>query len=535
MKTKVKGIDISKWQGDIDFAKVQKDGIEFAILRSSFRHTTDSKFFDYVKGLNEVNIPIVGVYHFSYALSVAQATSEAKYCIEQVEAAGLDKSTIIFFDFEYDTVKKAKESGVVLKPSDCVAHAAAFCEYVEKQGYPAGIYLNLDYYKNWYTKDILKKYIIWLADYSGDPNYDCHVHQYTSSGKVDGITGNVDLDYLEVDLGTEDQNESNSDKPVRSRAEVVNKARSWLGKNEADGSFKEIIDIYNTYLPHPRGVKMNYTTAWCACFWSAVAVALDYTDIMPVEISCGELINLAKKMDIWQENDAYIPNPGDAILFDWNDSGNGDNNSWPDHIGIVEDVSEGYIRTIEGNYNNSVKRRSISLNGKYIRGFITPNYTDDTVPEKQPETGTKTVHELALEVILGDWGNGEERKARLTEAGYNYEEVQAEVNMILNGNVTLVDPDTNQNQPTKSKVTATCYATKFNKNLAGVYKTSANLYLRNDAGSNKKALVLIPKDTEVRCYGYYNSFNGTKWLYIQVVLNQVLYTGFSCSRYLKKK
>ena len=84
MKTKVKGIDISKWQGDIDFAKVRNDGIEFAILRSSFRHTTDSKFFDYVKGCNEVGIPVVGVYHFSYALSVAQATSEAKYCIEQI-------------------------------------------------------------------------------------------------------------------------------------------------------------------------------------------------------------------------------------------------------------------------------------------------------------------------------------------------------------------------------------------------------------------------------------------------------------------
>lgn len=535
MKTKVKGIDISKWQGDIDFAKVRNDRIEFAILRSSFRHTTDSKFFDYVKGCNEVGIPVVGVYHFSYALSVAQATSEAKYCIEQIEAAGLDKNTIIFFDFEYDTVKKAKESGVTLKPADCVAHAMAFCEYVEKQGYPAGIYLNLDYYKNWYTKDLLKKYIIWLADYSGDPDYNCHVHQYTSTGKVDGISGNVDLDYLEVEL-EEDQNGSDSDKPVYSRAAVVEKARSWLGKKESDGSFKEIIDTYNTYLPHPRGVKMNYTTAWCACFWSAVAIALGYTDIMPVEISCGQLITLAKKMGIWQEKDEYVPSPGDAILFDWDDSGKGDNTSWPDHIGIVESVSEGYIRTIEGNYNDSVKRRSISLNGRYIRGFITPKYTDNEAPEKEPETGTKTVHEVAMEVILGDWSNGEERKRRLTEAGYNYEEVQAEVNRILNeGAMVPNEPDVSQNQPTNQKVTATCEPKKFNKNLAGVYKTTANLYMRNDSGSNKKALLLIPKDTEVRCYGYYNTCNGTKWLYIQVAIDKVLYTGFSCSRYLKKK
>ncbi len=539
MVTKMKGIDISKWQGDIDFNKVKNDGVDFVIARSSFRHTTDSKFFDYMKGCKEVGLPVIGVYHFSYALSVAQATSEAKFCIEQVEAAGLSKEdTIIFYDFEYDTVKKAKESGVTLKPSDCVAHTAAFCEYVEKQGYKAGIYCNLDYYKNWYKKDLLSKYYVWLADYSGEPDYDCSIQQYTSTGKVDGISGNVDLDYLYIDV--ESQNGSKSEPkeigPTYSRAAVVEKARSWLGRKESDGSFKEIIDVYNTYTPHPRGVKMNYTTAWCACFWSAVAIALKYTAIMPIEISCGNLISLAKQMGIWVENDAYIPQPGDAILYDWDDSGKGDDTGWPDHIGIVESVSNGYIKTIEGNYSDSVKRRSILVNGKNIRGFICPKYNSTAQPEAQPNVGGKSTEEVAEEVINGDWGNGEDRKNRLTAAGYDYRTVQDKVNEILNGGAHKTEnPDQSLGQPTEKKVTASSKASRFNKNLAGVYKTTANLYMRHGAGSNKKAMVVIPNGTEVRCYGYYNVVNTVKWLYIQAAIDGVLYTGFSCSRYLKKK
>ena len=538
MVTKLKGIDISKWQGDIDFNKVKNDGIDFVIARSSFRHTADSKFLDYMKACQEVGLAVVGVYHFSYALSVAQATSEAKFCIEQVEAAGLTKEdTIIFYDFEYDTVKKAKESGVILKPADCIAHTAAFCEYVQKQGYRAGVYCNLDYYKNWYTKDLLKKYYVWLADYSGAPDYDCSIQQYTSTGKVDGISGNVDLDYLYVDL--EDQNESKEIQPTYSAAAVVEKARSWLGRKESDGSFKEIIDTYNSFTPHPRGVKMDYKTAWCACFCSAVAISLGYTKIMPIEISCGQMISLAKSMGIWVENDAYIPLPGDMILYDWDDSGKGDNTGWPDHIGIVESVSNGYIKVIEGNYSDSVKRRSILVNGKGIRGFICPKYTELSTGggvADTPIVGGKTTEEVAEEVINGDWGNGEDRKKKLTEAGYDYQTVQDKVNEILNGEAYKTEnPDQSLEQPTEKKVTASSKATKFNKNLAGVYKTTANLYMRHGSGTNKKAMVLIPNDTEVRCYGYYNVVNGIKWLYIEAAIDGVLYTGFSCSRYLKKK
>lgn len=321
-----------------------------------------------------------------------------------------------------------------------------------------------------------------------------------------------------------------------SRSEVVRQANSWIGKNEADGSYKEIIDIYNTLVSPPRGIKMLYSWAWCACTWSSIAIKLGYEAIMPLEISCGKLLEQAKAIGCWQENDAYIPSPGDGILYDWNDNGVGDNTGWPDHVGTITYVNPdaGYMEVVEGNYSNAVKKRTISLNGRYIRGFITPKY-DDNIILPPVLTENKDIKVLAHEVISGKWGSGETRKNSLMAAGYNFAEVQAMVNKILNGSaVTSKEPIQNQFQPISKKVTATCSARKFEKDLSGVYTTTTNLYCRNDAGTNKKALCLIPSGTKVKCYGYYNVANNVKWLYIQFTMDGVQYTGFSSINYLKK-
>ncbi len=317
----------------------------------------------------------------------------------------------------------------------------------------------------------------------------------------------------------------------RPRSEVVKLALSWLGKNEADGSYKKIIDIYNSFTgPLPRGLKMQYNWPWCACMWSSLAISLGYTDIMPIEISCGDLIKKAEKMDCWEENDGYVPSPGDAILYDWQDNGTKDNHGWPDHIGVVErcDTNSGYITAIEGNYDDSVKKRTISINGKYIRGFIVPAYTE--IGDLSNISGTsKDIKTVALEVISGLWGNGKKRKESLEKCGLNYSEVQAKVNEILN------TPPSSIKDKTFGVVATTCYARNKSRELSGKYVTKANLYCRNDAGTNKKALCLIPEGTTVCNYGYYTVNNGVKWLLIQAEVNNVLYTGFSSSVYLKKK
>lgn len=315
--------------------------------------------------------------------------------------------------------------------------------------------------------------------------------------------------------------------PEYARQAVVDLINSWVGKKESDGSHKEIIDIYNTLKSFPRGTKMKYEWAWCACTWSALAIKLGYTEIIPVEISCYYLVELAKKMGIWQENDAYVPRPADAVLYDWEDNGSGDNKGTPDHIGTITYVNEkeGYMTVVEGNLDNAVKKRTLSLNGKFIRGFITPKYTNNTVsaPAQEAKKDTDTV---AREVINGVWGNGTARKTALEKAGYDYATIQKRVDEILN--------TPKQSTSTNKKVSTTCYAKKYDKTLKGTYKTTTDLYLRNDAGSNKKALAVIPKDTKVAMYGYYNEFNGVKWYLIQYTLKGVEYTGFSSSNYLVK-
>lgn len=209
---------------------------------------------------------------------------------------------------------------------------------------------------------------------------------------------------------------------------VVNQAKAWLGRNEADGSHKTIIDFYNNHKPAGY-YKMTYTDAWCACFVSAVAMKCDYTDIIPVEVGCERMINLFKMKDSWVESDAYIPNPGDIVFYDWQDNGVGDNTGFSDHVGIVEQVTGTSIAVIEGNYSNAVKRRYIKVNDKSIRGYGVPKY-DVTAAPVIIVTPAKSIDEVAKEVRKGMWGNGATRIARLKAAGYNPTEVQAAVNKL---------------------------------------------------------------------------------------------------------
>ena len=207
-------------------------------------------------------------------------------------------------------------------------------------------------------------------------------------------------------------------------SKVVTQAKAWLGKKESDGSFKVIIDTYNSQKPLPVGYKVKYTDEWCATFVSAVAVKLGYTDIIPTECSCERMIDLFKKMGCWIENENRTPSAGEIIFYDWNDDGIGDCKGYSDHVGIVEKVSGGQIHVIEGNKGQAVARRYMKINGKYIRGYGVPKYDKGT-------TTKKTVETIAKEVIAGKWGNGEDRKKKLAAAGYDYAAVQAAVNKLL--------------------------------------------------------------------------------------------------------
>ena len=168
------------------------------------------------------------------------------------------------------------------------------------------------------------------------------------------------------------------------RKEFVAQMQSWVGLKESDGSHKKIIDIYNTIKPLPVGYKLKYNDAWCAGTVSAAAQVCDATDIIPCECSCPRMITLAQKMGIWVEADDYVPTYGDIILYDWDDSGKGDNKNSPDHVGVVEKVSGNTMTIIEGNYSDSVKPRNLEVNGKYIRGYIVPEFDAGSAVEDKP-------------------------------------------------------------------------------------------------------------------------------------------------------
>ena len=177
---------------------------------------------------------------------------------------------------------------------------------------------------------------------------------------------------------------------AQARQKLVSAAMQWYGRKESDGSHREIIDIYNGHAPLARGYRVKYTDAWCATFGSAAAIAAGYTDIIPTECGCGQMIELFRKMGRWVEDDAYIPSPGDYIFYDWDDSGAGDCTGWPDHVGIVVTVSGGKAKVIEGNKNDAVEYREIDVNGRYIRGYGIPDYASKaTAPEasEPAETG----------------------------------------------------------------------------------------------------------------------------------------------------
>ena len=188
-----RGIDVSEHQVGINYAKIAQN-INFVILRSSYGNSSpDKQFFNHVKGFKKAGVPILGVYHFLYSESVEDAKAEAAFCVKCVEQAGLPKSTIIFADFEYDTVERAAKKGIKLGKKECSAHTKAFVEYCEKKGYPVGIYANIDYHNRMYNQPLLDKYIFWLADYSGEADFDCEVRQYSSKGILPGYSNHLDM------------------------------------------------------------------------------------------------------------------------------------------------------------------------------------------------------------------------------------------------------------------------------------------------------------------------------------------------------
>ena len=233
------------------------------------------------------------------------------------------------------------------------------------------------------------------------------------------------------------------------RQKVVSTAEAWLGTRELSDRHYEMLDIYNSQRPLPRGTRMQATWPWCAAFVSTVSLQCGLRDIMPTECGCPGMVRLYQELGRWVENDAYVPSPGDVIFYDWQDMGYGDNVGQPDHVGIVASCDGQTMTIIEGNCDNAVKTRALAVNDRFIRGYGVPDYasradgadpqpepTPAPMPQPEPEKPAEAsvdpfITKTAREVIAGKWGNGQARKDAL--AAWFVKAVQDEVNRILGG------------------------------------------------------------------------------------------------------
>ena len=357
------------------------------------------------------------------------------------------------------------------------------------------------------------------------------------------------------------------------RQKVVTTAQKYLGSNEADGSHRRIIDIYNTKQKTlPRGYKVTYSDAWCATFVSAISILCGLTDIMPTECGCGAMVDLYRALGRWQENDAYTPKPGDVIMYYWKDGSNyasTDCVGYPDHVGIVVSVSGKTIKVIEGNKNDAVGYRDLNVNGRYIRGYCLPNYalkagTQETTPApaeddtKGKTDSTGTVKNKVLwdgtvtaegGLAIRTWAGGEYKECSFSPLKYGAvvgvcDQIQASDGAIwyfikYNGKYGFVysgfiSKKADEKASAPAAVKQVAFAQSFNKSVAGAYKvTAANgLYLRYEPGkiADNNVVDVIPHGAKVHNYGYYTTVNGVKWLLVAYKDK----TGFVSGTYVKR-
>lgn len=191
------GIDVSRYQGNIDWAQVKDAGVDFAIIRLGYRGygtgriVMDNYFMNNIQGALDQGIE-VGVYFFSQAITEEEAAEEAEFCMDLLQ--GYDLAYPIVFDWEpYDSSLNPRTEG--LSDEMLTKCAVSFCETVEAAGYQSMVYSNLSYFYLHFDLSKLVDYPLWLAQYNRTPTFYYHfaMWQYSGTGKVPGIEGNVDM------------------------------------------------------------------------------------------------------------------------------------------------------------------------------------------------------------------------------------------------------------------------------------------------------------------------------------------------------
>lgn len=162
---------------------------------------------------------------------------------------------------------------------------------------------------------------------------------------------------------------------VGKRLGLVAAAEAYLGANEADGSYRVILERYNAQPVLPQGYALQDSDSWCAAFVTVAAMDAGLSQRIPPECGCQRQIGLWQALGSWQEDDGYIPQPGDIIYYDFDENRLRDCTGWSDHVGIVVGVKWPFIKVIEGNWSDAVCSRVLFINDIHIRGYGLPDYS----------------------------------------------------------------------------------------------------------------------------------------------------------------
>lgn len=379
-QSSLNGVDIASYQSSINPAKLTTT--DFVIVKFTQGTTYLNPYADRQYSVAKAAGKLLGAYHYAEGKS---ATAEAQYFVKHL--GNRIGECILALDWE------GNQNSVFGTGKD-VAWCKEFLDEVYRlTGVRPLIYMSKSVCRKYNWSSVAENYPLWCAQYKSNSTTDYQskpwtdnngfgawgkdtIRQYSSHGRIKGYDAEIDIDlaYMSAEQWRAMAGGKVQPATQGQREAIVSEAISHIGVKEGTVLHHKIIDRYNSRRPLPRGYAVKYTDAWCATFISYLAIVMGYTDIIPVECGCPQMIILAKQMGIWVEDDSYVPKPGDIVLYDWQDSGSGDNTGNPDHIGIVEKVVGNTETVIEGNYQDSVKRRELAVNGRYIRGYIVPRY-----------------------------------------------------------------------------------------------------------------------------------------------------------------
>lgn len=395
----IKGIDVSAWQGKIDWKTVADYGMGFAILRiTEAGNVVDSQFENNLAGCNKYNIP-VGVYKYSYAMTIAEIQREARKVVSTLNGRRIQFP--VFLDLEYNN-QRSLGSESIHKMAD------AFREIVEAAGYKFAIYCNVDWYENVICSH-LKKYDFWIARYPANddgwlqerlrPDFGVG-WQYSSKAKIPGISGTVDRNVFYKDYSEEiEKKEETTVNKLQEHTKLGDyyannggtkpylekKSNAYLDdftKNAGDKNYTKFArDVNNWNQPGCQGQP------WCAVyqFWKLVKV-FGLTKALQIMgggfYNCQSVTRHAKQKGTWHST----PKKGALIIFR-----NGS------HIGSVNSYDATYVYTNEGNTSSApgvvanggaCRNKKYKLTDSAIDGYVWIDY-GTTEDQKSTETAVQ--------------------------------------------------------------------------------------------------------------------------------------------------